>query len=84
MGIVKRVRNDAIMMVLLCAAGYVAYQVLLDDNAKQGIKDMTKTVVDSYVSITDMVNEHIGTIMDEETVVQNKMNIKQAWADLGY
>lgn len=84
MGIVKRVRNDAIMMVLLCAAGYVAYQVLLDDNAKQGIKDMTKTVVDSYVSITDMVNEHIGTIMDEETVVQNKMNIKQAWADLGF
>ena len=84
MNIIKRMRNDAILLAVLCAAGYVAYQVLLDDQAKQGIKDMTRTVVDSYVSLTNLVNDHIGTIMDEETVVQNKLNIKQTWADLGY
>ena len=84
MRIVKRIRNDAILLALVCVAGYVAYQVLLDDHAKQGVRDLTDTVVDSYNSLTKMVDDHIGTIMDEEAVVQNKLNIKQAWADLGY
>ena len=31
MSLIKKIRNDAIMLVVICAAGYVAYQVLLDD-----------------------------------------------------
>ena len=37
MRMLKRLRNDAIALVVLCAAGYVAYQVLLDDEAKEGV-----------------------------------------------
>ena len=84
MRILKHLRNDVIMVAVVCAAGYVAYQVLLDDQAKQGIRDLTQTVKDSYTSLSGIVNSRIGTIMDEDVVIQNRADIKQAWADLGY
>lgn len=84
MRILKKLRNDVIMVAVVCAAGYIAYQVLLDDQAKQGIKDLTQTVKESYSSLSGIVNSRIGTIMDEDVVLQNRADIKQAWADLGY
>lgn len=84
MSLIKKIRNDAIMFVVICAAGYVAYQVLLDDEAKAGIRSLCSTVGDSYTRLTNVVNDHIGTIMDEEAVIQNREQIKNAWADLGY
>lgn len=84
MRILKRLRNDVIIAVVLCAAGYVAYQVLLDDEAKKGIADMAKTVRDSYNTVTNFVNDQIGTIMDEDVIAQNREQIKNAWADLGF
>jgi len=84
MRILKQLRNDVIMVAVVCAAGYIAYQVLLDDQAKQGIRDLTQTVKDSYTSLSGIVNSRIGTIMDEDVVSQNRADIKQAWADLGY
>ena len=84
MRMLKRLRNDAIALVVLCAAGYVAYQVLLDDEAKEGVKSLVMTVTDSYQQLSNLVNDHIGTIMDEDVVVQNKAQIMNAWADLGF
>jgi len=84
MRMLRRLRNDAIMLVVLCAAGYVAYQVLLDDEAKEGIKSLIFTVRDSYQQMSNLVNDHIGTIMDEDVVIQNKSQIMNAWADLGF
>lgn len=84
MRMLKRLRNDAIALVVLCAAGYVAYQVLLDDEAKEGVKSLVRTVTDSYQQLSNLVNDHIGTIMDEDVVVQNKAQIMNAWAGLGF
>lgn len=84
MRMLKRLRNDAIALVVLCAAGYVAYQVLLDDEAKEGVKSLVRTVTDSYQQLSNLVNDHIGTIMDEDVVVQNKAQIMNAWDDLGF
>ena len=84
MRMLKRLRNEAIMLVVLCAAGYIAYQVLLDDEAKEGIKSLVFTVRDSYQQMSNLVNDHIGTIMDEDVVIQNKSQIMNAWADLGF
>ena len=84
MRMLKRLRNDAIALVVLCAAGYVAYQVLLDDEAKEGVKSLVRTVTDSYQQLSNLVNDHIGTIMDEDVVVQNKTQIMNAWDDLGF
>ena len=57
MNIIKRMRNDAILLAILCAAGYVAYQVLLDDQAKQGIKDMTR--IPDAIFVVDPKKEKI-------------------------
>lgn len=84
MRIFRRIRNDAIMLVVLCAAGYIAYQVLLDDEAKESVNALVHTVSDSYNQLTSLVNEHIGTIMDEDVVIQNRQDIRNAWRDLGY
>ena len=84
MRIVKIIRNQIILTACVCAAGYVAYQVLLDDEAKEGLRSLAKTMTDSYTSITNIVNERIGTIMDEETVRQNREQVRKAWEDLGF
>lgn len=84
MSLLKRMRNDLILGIVVCAAGYIAYQVLLDDEAKKGIADLTHTLRDSYTTVTNFVNEQIGTIMDEDVVQQNRQEIRNAWADLGF
>lgn len=84
MRILRRMRNDAIMLVALCAVGYVAYQILLDEEAKESVNSLVRTVSYSYGQLTSMVNEHIGTIMDEDVVIQNRQDIRNAWKDLGY
>lgn len=84
MRILKTIRNDAILVGVLCVSGVVAYQLLLDDEAKEGIHSLIHTVWDSYQSLSNLVNEHIGTIMDEDVVTQNREQIRNAWADLGF
>jgi len=82
--IVRFVRNQLLFTAFVCASAYVAYQVLLDDEAKQGLKTLGSTLNGSYQQLTDLVNARIGTIMDEDLVSQNRQKIRDAWADLGY
>jgi hypothetical protein len=84
MRILKRIRNGAIAITALSVLGVIAYQVLLDDVAKQGISSMNRTIIDSYVQLHTLVNDHIGTIMDEETVRQNREQVRKAWENLGF
>lgn len=84
MRLLKHVRNQVLFVGFVCATGYVAYQVLLDDEAKQELKRLFSTVGKSYQQLAGLVNERIGVIMDEDLVSQNRQNIRDAWADLGY
>lgn len=84
MKIIKTIRNDMIMVLVLCAAGFAAYYLLLDKEAKEGISSMAHTMKDSYNQLSSLVNDRIGTIMDEDVVTQNRQDIKKAWADLGF
>lgn len=84
LSLVKRVRNDLILVGLVCIGGYVAYQVLLDEDAKKSISSLVGTVWDSYQRLSDVVNDHVGTIMDQDVVVQNREKVRNAWADLGF
>ena len=84
MKLVKMIRNQIIVTTLVCVAGYVAYQVLLDDKAKEGLASLVGTVQDSYGTLSTLVNERIGTIMDDEVVAQNRAQIRDKWADLGF
>ncbi len=84
MRILKTLRNDLIVIAVLCAAGVAAYHFLLDDEAKEGISSMAHSVKDSYDQLSHVVNDRIGTIMDEDVVTQNRQEIKNAWAELGF
>lgn len=84
MRILRVIRNDLIATAVICAAGYAAYELLLDDRAKHGLKAMCSTLANSYITLSGMVNDRIGTIMDEEVVTQNREQIREQWANLGY
>ncbi len=62
----------------------VAYHVLLDEEARSGIRAMNHTIIDSFNTLSEMVDDRIGTIMDDEVVAQNRQNIKDAWKALGF
>jgi glycosyltransferase involved in cell wall biosynthesis len=57
---------------------------IMYDKAKEGVSSMAHTVKDSYTQLSNLVNDRIGTIMDEDVVTQNRKDIKEAWADLGF
>ncbi len=84
MRILKHIRNGAIALGVVTGLSVIAYQLLLDDVAKQGLSDMTKTIIDSYVKLHTLVNDHIGTIMDEDVVRENREQVRQAWESLGF
>ena len=84
MKVLRLIRNQIILTGAVCVAGYVAYQVLLDDEAKGELRQLVRTVRGSYYQLADVVNQRIGTIMDEDLVMQNRQQIRDAWADLGY
>ena len=41
-------------------------------------------IIDSFNTLSEMVDDRIGTIMDDEVVAQNRQNIKDAWKALGF
>lgn len=84
MGLMKRMRNDLILAGVFVVAGYAAYNFLLDDRAREGIATLNRTIRDSYNNLSTMINEHIGTIMDEDVVAQNRANVRESWEELGY
>ena len=84
MKLLRYVRNQLILTGLLCAGVYVAYEFLLDDEAKRGIKTLGSTMKSSYTTLTGIVNDRIGMVMDEDVVAQNRQQIRDAWADLGF
>ena len=72
MKLLNRMRNDLILAGVIVAAGYVAYNFLLDERAREGVATMNRTIRESFTSLSNMVNDHIGTIMDEDAVAQNR------------
>ena len=84
MRLVRYIRNQILLTAFVCGVGYVAYQVLLDDEAKEGLRSLASTVSNSYGELTGLVNDRIGTIMDEDLVQQNRRNIREAWENLGF
>lgn len=85
---IRRLKMTAALVVFGTVAvgvtAYLAYEVLLDKQAKQDLKNTFGAVSDSGRQLANLVNDHIGTIMDDEVVAQNRQQVKEAWAALGY
>ena len=84
MKLMKVIRNQLLFTGFVIATGYIAYQVMLDDEAKQQLKQLGVTMNNSYRQLTGIVDQHFGVIMDDDLVSQNRQRIREAWADLGY
>lgn len=84
MRLVKRIRNGLIVIVAVGVAGFVAYEVFLDDEAKEGIRSLAHTLHNSYQQLSNVINTSIGTIMDEDVVAQNRKDVRDAWAEIGF
>lgn len=84
MKLFKLVRNQVILVGLIGLAGYGAYQLLLDDEAKRSLAMAGQTVKKSYDQLAGLVNERIGMIMDEDLIEQNRQKIRDDWAELGF
>ena len=82
--IARRIKRDLILTALLSLGAVVAYHVLLDEEARSGVHAMNQTIIDSFNTLSEMVDDRIGTIMDDEVVAQNRQNIKDAWKALGF
>jgi len=84
MKLIKHIRNQILFVGFVAAAGYIAYQTLLDDEAKRQLRELRATTMGSYDRLSGLINQRIGTIMDEDLVAQNRQKIRDMWADLGY
>ena len=82
--IARRIKRDLILTALISLGAVVAYHVLLDEEARSGVRAMNQTIIDSFNTLSEMVDDRIGTIMDDEVVAQNRQNIKDAWKALGF
>lgn len=82
--IARRIKRDLILTALLSLGAVVAYHVLLDEEARSGVRAMNHTIIDSFNTLSEMVDDRIGTIMDDEVVAHNRQNIKDAWKALGF
>lgn len=83
----RQIRRLKLQVALVAIAGvsvFVAYQVLLDKRAKEDLKSAIGTVNESGRQLATLVNERIGTIMDEEVVAQNRKQVRDAWQALGF
>ena len=82
--IARRIKRNLILTALISLGAVVAYHVLLDEEARSGVRAMNHTIIDSFNTLSEMVDDRIGTIMDDEVVAQNRQNIKDAWKALGF
>ncbi len=82
--IIKIIKFQIVATAVVALAGYAAYQYFLDDEAKAQMKQLYATMGKSYLQLSNLVNERIGTIMDEEVVAQNRAQVRTAWENLGF
>lgn len=81
---IRKFKRRVALIVFVGASAYIAYQVLLDKQAKEDLRSAFVTVSDSGRQLATIVNDRIGTIMDEEVVAQNRQQVRDAWQALGY
>ena len=79
----KRISITLIELLLLGGAGTAAYFFLLDERAKEGLKNGFKSVQDMYANVKDIVEERQGIVVEEE-IAPNKRETIEQWERLGY
>lgn len=71
--------------VIVSVAGVVTYKVLLDQQARESLKDAGRTIKDSYGTISSAIAERRGVLVEEDVEqLDNRIQTLKQWADLGF
>ena len=89
MRIVAKRKNKSGLRSLIFAGimtgmGALAYRALLNEEARDSIKELKETFRESKDIIRDKVEEIRGQIMDEDELSDNRKRTQEQWESLGY
>lgn len=80
----KKLSASLILVAIAAGAGYLAYQMLLTDEAKESIAQGVKGVGDAYTAVKDTLQDQYGVVMEDEQPLFNVEETKREWEALGY
>ena len=85
MSVLKRLRNDVILVALLTSTGVILYHVLLTEEARKSLVSAGSAVVDAYNKITDTIQDMTGIIMEEDAdTLPNRESVINQWKAMGF
>ncbi|MGI6230937.1 MAG: hypothetical protein ACOYJL_08550 [Tractidigestivibacter sp.] len=80
----SKVRAKLITIGVMAGAAYAAYELLLNDQAKEELKRAIKATERSYQRIKEIVTEITGEVMDDDAPLPNVQATSQQWENIGY
>ena len=79
----RSLRNQLLLMAVVGISCLAAYELLLTREAKEQLKGAVSAVSGSYNRISNIINNHIGIVMEED-VLPNREDALRQWAEIGY
>lgn len=80
----NRLGRTIVTAGVLTGLGFAAYELLLNDEAKAGVRKLVNAVKDSYNKLSEVVSSITGEVMDDDGTLPNVQATEQQWDALGY
>ena len=80
---VRKLRTTLTVAALAAGTVYLAYRLLLSDEAKESIKNGARAVNDAVERMCKVVDDTQGSVMEED-VLPNRQRTEQQWDALGF
>lgn len=79
-----KVKTLLISSAALTVVGYLFYTYGLRDDAKRKIEDLAQASKKAYSTISKLVEEHQGVVIEDTSSLPNVQATKRQWDALGY
>lgn len=80
---VRKLGTTLTIATLAAGIVYLAYRLLLSDDAKDSIKSGARTVNDAVERICKVIDDAQGSVMEED-VLPNRQRTERQWDALGF
>lgn len=79
-----KLRHKIVSGCIVVAAGYLLYDRLLSDAAKQSVEKLVNTTGSAYTKLNDAINVQRSEFVVESDSLPNVQQTKNDWDKLGY
>ncbi|MDO4848679.1 MAG: hypothetical protein Q4B45_02770 [Coriobacteriia bacterium] len=79
-----KVKTLLISSATLTVVGYLFYTYGLRDDAKRKIEELAQASKKAYSTISKLVEEHQGVVIEDTSSLPNVQATKLQWETLGY